>query len=68
MSYYRLLFKKSEQGPVIGAKEIAARDDVDAVRIARDHLCDQPLELWCDKRKVKQFAPVQKPAQSAFAF
>ena len=68
MSYYRLLFKKSEEGPVIGAKEIAARDDVDAVRIARNHLCAQPLELWCDKRRVKQFAPVEAPDQSAFAF
>jgi hypothetical protein len=68
MSYYRLLFKKSEEGPVIGAKEIAARDDVDAVRIAKAHQCEQSLELWCDKRKVKQFAPVSASAQSAFAF
>jgi hypothetical protein len=68
MSYYRLLFKKSFDGPVIGEKEIAARDDVDAVRIAKSHLCEQPLELWCDKRKVKQFSAVEAPAQSAFAF
>ena len=68
MSYYRLLFKKSEEGPVIGAKEIAARDDVDAVRIARTHQCEQSLELWCDKRRVKQFAPVQATPQSAFSF
>ena len=68
MSYYRLLFKKSEEGPVVGAREISARDDVDAVRIAKAHICDQSLELWCDKRKVKQFAPAETPAQSAFAF
>jgi hypothetical protein len=67
MSYYRLLFMKSADGPVIGAKEIAARDDVDAVRIARQHVCDQPLELWCDKRKVKRF-PAAETRQSAFAF
>ena len=67
MSYYRLLFMKSVEGPVLGAKEIAARDDVDAVRIARSHVCEQPLELWCDKRKVKRFAPMEKQP-SAFAF
>ncbi len=67
MSYYRLLFMKSYEGPIMGAKEIAARDDVDAVRIAREHVCEQTLELWCDKRKVKRFAPVEK-SPSAFAF
>ncbi|CAA9524716.1 MAG: hypothetical protein AVDCRST_MAG23-511 [uncultured Sphingosinicella sp.] len=67
MSYYRLLFMKSFEGPVMGAKEIAARDDVDAVRIARSHVCEQPLELWCDKRKVKRFPPAEAP-QSAFSF
>jgi hypothetical protein len=67
MSYYRLLFMKSAEGPVMGAKEISARDDVDAVRKAREHVCGQPLELWCDKRKVKRFAPVEKH-QSAFSF
>lgn len=67
MSYYRLLFMKSAEGPVMGAKEIAARDDVDAVRIARTHVCEQPLELWCDKRKVKHFAPAET-SPSAFAF
>ena len=67
MSYYRLLFKKGVDGPVVGEKEIAARDDVDAVRIARQHICDQTLELWCDKRKVKRF-PAGDGRQSAFAF
>jgi hypothetical protein len=67
MSYYRLLFMKAVDGPVVGCEEIAARDDVDAVRIARRKVGHQPVELWCDKRKVKQFAPVQTE-QSAFAF
>ncbi len=67
MSYYRLLFMKGVEGPVVGAKEIAARDDVDAVRIAKEHVCEQPLELWCDKRKVKRF-PAVETRQSAFAF
>ena len=67
MSYYRLLFMKSADGPVIGAKAIAARDDVDAVRIAKQHVCEQPLELRCGKRTVKRFTPAE-PRQPAFAF
>ena len=67
MSYYRLLFRKSADGPVIGAQEIAARDDVDAVRIAREHVCDQTLELRCDTRKVNRY-PAEEGRQSASAF
>ena len=67
MSYYRLLFMKSADGPVIGAEEIAARDDVEAVRIAAERVGPRPLELWCDKRKVKRFQAVET-VQSAFAF
>ncbi len=67
MSYYRLLYMKSAEGPVIGHREISARDDVDAVRIAAEHVGDRPLELWCDKRKVKQFRAVEQPEPS-FAF
>ena len=67
MSYYRLLFLKCAAGPVIGATALAARDAVAAVRIAKQHLCDQTLELWCDKRKVKRVAAVET-SQSAFAF
>lgn len=67
MSYYRLLFMKAVDGPVLGTEQIAARDDVDAVRIARRKVGEQPMELWCDKRKVKQFAPAN-PDGSAFSF
>ena len=67
MSYYRLLFMKAADGPVVGTEEIAARDDVDAVRIASRKAGDQVMELWCDKRKVKRFAPVD-PDGSAFSF
>jgi hypothetical protein len=67
LSYYRLLFMKAVDGPVMGSEEISARDDVEAVRIARRRIGDQPVELWCDKRKVKQFAPVQSSG-SAFSF
>lgn len=65
MSYYRLLFKKAAEGPVIGIEEIRARDDVEAVRVARQRLGAETVEVWCDKRKVKNLAPAHK---SAFAF
>lgn len=67
MSYYRLLFMKSADGPVIGAEEIAARDDVEAVRIASERVGPQPLELWCDKRKIKRFQAIEV-RQPTFAF
>jgi hypothetical protein len=67
MSYYRLLFMKSAEGPVIGAEEIAARDDVEAVRIASERVGPRPLELWCDKRKIKRFQAVEA-REPTFAF
>jgi hypothetical protein len=67
MSYYRLLFMKSADGPVIGTEEISARDDVEAVHIASERVGPRPLELWCDKRKVKSFDAVEG-AQPTFAF
>ena len=67
MSYYRLLFMKSADGPVIGAEEIAARDDVEACRIAAERVGPQPLELWCDKRKIKRFQAVEV-REASFAF
>jgi hypothetical protein len=66
MSYYRLLFMKSPEGPVIGSEEIKARDDLEAVHIARERVGPQPIELWCDKRKIKRFHAVE--AQPTFAF
>lgn len=67
MSYYRLLFMKADEGTIMGVEEIAARDDVDAVRVAKSRLCDTALEVWCDKRKVKRFNPVVE-ANATFAF
>jgi hypothetical protein len=51
---------------VIGSEEIKARDDLEAVHIARERVGPQPIELWCDKRKIKRFHAVE--AQPTFAF
>lgn len=53
MGYYRLYLLSGAEGRFVGIKEIEAPDDVEAVRLAHDHLGPHPLELWCGKRKVK---------------
>ena len=68
MSYYRLFFMKDSEGPIVGTEEIAARDDVEAVRLASERVGEQAVELWCDKRKVKRFPPVQDQQSFAFSF
>ena len=53
--YYRLYLLSNPDGRFVGFEEIEAPDDVEAVRLAADHVGAQPLELWCGKRKVKSF-------------
>ncbi|MGE0179675.1 MAG: hypothetical protein AB7O91_07640 [Sphingomonas sp.] len=55
MAYYRLYMLGRPDGRFVGFEEIEAADDVDASRIAENHLGRHPLELWCGKRKVKTF-------------
>ncbi|MGZ8312771.1 MAG: hypothetical protein ACXWUR_11970 [Allosphingosinicella sp.] len=59
MVYYRLYLLSQSDGRFVGFEEIEAPDDVEAVRIAEGHSGEQPLELWCGKRKVKSF-PAQE--------
>ena len=56
MPYYRLYFIDAE-GSIDSVEEFSARDDVEAVRISRDSLAAQPLELWCRSRIVETLAP-----------
>ena len=62
LAYYRLYILSGSEGRFVGFEEIEAGDDVDAARQADAHVGAQPLELWCGKRKVKSFAPVDDPA------
>ena len=61
MAYYRLYILSGPEGRFVGFEEIEAVDDVEAARAAEPHLGAQPLELWCGKRKVKSFAPLDPP-------
>lgn len=67
MFHYRLYFRKNFDGPVVGSEEILARDDVDAVRLAGTKVGSEALELWRDKRKVKDFPPLDGD-QASFLF
>lgn len=60
MAYYRLYRLAEPGGKFVGFEEIEAEDDAAATRAAEAHLGRQALELWCGKRKVKSFAPVEK--------
>lgn len=55
MAYYRLYLLAGAGGRFVGFEEIEAVDDVEAVRIAETHIGPKPLELWCGKRKVRDF-------------
>ena len=62
MAYYRLYILNRPDGRFVGFEEIEAADDVEASRLAENHLGRQPLELWCGKRKVKTFCAQSDPA------
>ena len=55
MVYYRLYLLNPANGRFVGFEEIEAPDDVEAVHMAMNFGGNQPLELWCGKRKVKSF-------------
>jgi hypothetical protein len=59
MPHYRLYFMDA-QGSIDSVEEFSARDDVEAVRISRDNVGPQPLELWCRSRIVEALAPVPR--------
>ena len=62
MVYYRLYLLNPANGRFIGFEEIEAPDDVEAVHMALNFGANQPLELWCGKRKVKSF-PARSTAE-----
>ena len=62
MSFYRLNFMRRGSGHIERFEEIEAADDVAAVRIARKQAGQQPLELWCHRRKVKRFEATEMAA------
>ena len=56
MGYYRLYLLDDPKGRFVGFEEIEAASDEEAVRIARELPGAHARELWCGKRKVKNFS------------
>jgi hypothetical protein len=56
VGYYRLYLLDGPKGRFVGFEEIEAADDDEAVRIAEALPDVRARELWCGKRKVRNFA------------
>ena len=52
MSYYRLYFMHPFSGHIERFAEFEAPDHQAATALAREHVGDHPLELWCGGHKV----------------
>jgi hypothetical protein len=65
VTYYRLYLLADPDGRFIGFEEIDAADDVEAVHLAERHRGEHPLELWCGRRKVRNF-PVRPSIGASF--
>jgi hypothetical protein len=55
MAYYRLYFMDPRSGHISAFESIEAEDDSGALALAEPHRGWQPLELWCQGRKVQRF-------------
>lgn len=54
MSYYRLYFMEPFSGHIARFAEFEASDDAAAGELAAGHAGENPLELWCERRKVRR--------------
>lgn len=54
MRYYRMYFMHPHSGHIERFAEFEAPDDQTAVALASEHVGDHPLELWCERNKVKR--------------
>lgn len=64
VTYYRLYFMDPRSGHIAAFESLEADDDDAAVAAAEKHLGWQPLELWCQGRKVQRFEAVTTPMPS----
>ena len=65
MAYYRLYFMDPRSGHISAFEAIEADDDQAAITISEKHLGWQPLELWCEGRKVQRFEAVTDASSHA---
>ena len=60
--YYRLYFMNPISGHIERFADFEAPDDSAALSLAREHIGDNPLELWCGSRKVHRIEAFASPA------
>lgn len=68
MPVYRLYVLDGPNGQIRNFKEFEARSDGNAVQISADLAGADPMELWCERRRVRQFHPVIGPFADARAY
>jgi len=61
MAYYRLYFMDPRSGHISAFEAIEAEDDEAALAACEKHQGWQPLELWCQGRKVQRLDAVTDP-------
>lgn len=54
MLTYRMYFMNRYNGHIMHFKEFEASDDRVATRLCEREVADSPIELWCDRRKVRR--------------
>lgn len=64
MLYYRLYFL-NDTGRIYRVRELDADGDDSAVSIASQYQGEEPLELWCQHRRVQCFESINTELRSA---
>jgi hypothetical protein len=62
MHNYRLYFLSSADGHIVNFEAIEADADAQAIALAADRACFQPMELWLGARKLQRFDAIPLPA------
>jgi hypothetical protein len=62
MQYYRLYFLSPASGHIVNFEAIEADADAQAIAIAAERTCFQPMELWAGARKLRRFDAIPVPA------
>ena len=63
MSYYRLYFMDTYSGHIERFEEFEAADDGEATAFAESKQGTLAVELWCSRRKVTRFEPLDLASQ-----
>ena len=65
MAWYRLYFLNSKSDRIERLAELAAADDDEAIRLAAGQHGSDPMELWCEGRKICRFESGPGPVVKA---